>query len=409
MQKIIKPTIGIIVISLITIIILEILLQVMFLSLPTAITQRMPQYPERYGIRFDTSHGAREYPSEEVVNFEVNQYTGDLFQVSCLSPKDAQYIDPYIVNYQRDAHGFRTPSLSTNEADIVIVGDSFTAAESIVNPYWQEISDSIVVLGLPGSGTLEQKILIEEFGLRYNPKVIVLAYFGGNDLTDNQIFYTLQEDGLTFSDKTHQGRNPLEYLVTFHLLLFAKDTLNSSTQVDCNYPMVAQTTPSTPVAFFDRMVSLLTIDRDILANSNEFKITATSIIEFANLAESNDAEFVLAYIPQKAEIYWDLLDEANQESITNNLTGDNQTAEIDIVPSQINTNLDVQRKLIENLAQDNNFYFLDFTPFLANQALTGQSPYFFADTHWNQTGHNLAKNALLDFLPQLTLDKNGNS
>ncbi len=405
MQKVIKSIIGIIVISLITIIILEILLQVMFLSLPTTIIQRMPQYPERYGIRFDTSHGAREYPSEELVNFEVNQYTGDLFQVSCLSPKNAQYIDPYIVNYQRDAHGFRTPLLSTNEADIVIVGDSFTAAESIVTPYWEEISDSIVVLGLPGSGTLEQKILIEEFGLQYNPKVIVLAYFGGNDLTDNQTFYRLQEDGLTFSDKTHQGRSPLEYLVTFHLLLFARDTLNSSSQVDCNYPMVAKTTPPTPIAFFDRMVSLLTIDRGTLANSNEFKITATSIIEFANLAESSNAEFVLAYIPQKAEVYWNLLDEANQESITNNLT----KAGIDIIPSQINANLDVQRKLIENLAQDNNFYFLDFTPFLANQAITGQSPYFFADTHWNQTGHDLAKSALLDYLSQLTLDKNGNS
>ena len=177
----------------ITFLVIEVILQVVYLNLPQAIIQRMPQYPERYGIQFDTSHGAREYPANEVVNFEVNQFSGDLYQVTCLSPKDAVEIEPYQVNYTRNKHGFRTPDLDQSDAEILFIGDSFTAAESIVTPYWGNLGLSTVVLGLPGSGTIEQQILLNEFGLPHNPNIIVLSYFAGNDLTDNQTFYDLQQ------------------------------------------------------------------------------------------------------------------------------------------------------------------------------------------------------------------------
>jgi hypothetical protein len=397
-------------ILLITLIAIELVLQVVYLNLPRAITQRMPQFQERYGIQFVTSHGAREYPAHEVVDFQVNQYSGDLFTVSCLSPRDAEDIAPYPVHYTRDAHGFRTPNLDSPNANIVIIGDSFTAAEAIVTPYWENLGYSTLALGLPGSGTLEQKRLLDAFGIDHNPKLIVLAFFGGNDVTDNLIFNDLQQNNLTFADTTHQNRNPLEYLVTFHLALFIKDALTSPPQVDCAYPVIAHTSPPTPVAFFDKMLPMLAFDTDTLSTTEIFQITQQNILDIATTASDIEAEFILMYIPQKAEIYWNHLDDETKAHIVDGLAGNPIIATDDITVSAIDSGLTTQRDLLAQLTTDHNLHFLDLTPTLQSSAYdNGQHPYFFSDTHWNQIGHDLVRNVIIEYIAQLTLDKNSDS
>ena len=56
------------------------------------------------------------------------------------------------------------------------------------------------------------------------------------------------------------------------------------------------------------------------------------------------------------------------------------------------------------LADELDIPFLDLTFTLSEAINGGQQSYFFADTHWNQTGHNLARIALLDFMNQSNLD-----
>jgi len=399
LRKFFKVLFQVVGIFIITLIMIEVLFQVIYLNLPQAIIQRMPQYPERYGIVFDTTHRAREYPANEVVNFEVNQYSGDLYQVSCLSPLDAIAIEPYQVSYTRNEHGFRTPLLENTDADIVFIGDSFTAAESIVTPYWENLELNTVALGLPGSGTVEQKILLEEFGLQYNPNTIVLSYFAGNDLTDNQAFHDLQQQGLTFADVTHQNRNPLEYTVTFHLGLFMRDALTTPSTSNCHYPVSVKTTPVTLLTFFDRMVTLLAVDREGLQNSEAFNITTTTINDLITLASDNDAEFILMYIPQKAEIYWDLLTEDDKQLIVTSLTGNALIDTEEITVDAIDNAINVQRDLLKQLSIEQNFQFLDLTPVLQTSAQKGESPYFFSDTHWNQLGHDLVRDTLIEYLP----------
>jgi len=404
MKKLLKALVNVLIIMLITLTTIEIILQVAFLSLPQAIIQRMPQYPERYGIQFNTQHGARQYPANEAVDFEVDQFSGDLYQISCLSPIDAVDIEPYRVTYTRNEYGFRTPSNSSDSAQIVIVGDSFTAAESIESPFWANLSESTFVLGLPGSGTIEQSILLEEFGVPNNPAIIILAYFAGNDLTDNQTFSELQKQNQTFADATHQNRILLEYLVTYHLALYIRDILATPTISDCHYPVTAQTSPPTPIAFYDSMVSLLALNKSQLEASLAYQSTTESIIEIAELANIHDAHFVLAYIPQKAEIYWQLLDNTTKDTIVEHLPQNKINPQVTVSVENINDNVDTQRQLLIDLAQTHNFDFIDFTSPLTDAVIDGQQPYFFADTHWNQVGHDIAGEALASFLSQVTLD-----
>lgn len=409
MRKLIKSLIQIIVVMFVTLSLIEMALQLLFLSLPQVITQRMPQYPERYGIQFNTPHGAREYPANEKVDFEVNQYSGDLYQVSCLSLKDSMPIEAYQVTYLRDNHGFRNDEPWADSIDIAIIGDSFTAAETIHTPYWDNLSDKMLILGLPGSGTLEQKLLADYFALPRHPKIVILAYFAGNDLTDNLTFHNLRQAGMTFAEKTHQNRNPLEYLVSFHLALFIRDALTQSTHTeDCPYPVEAQTEPPTPLAFFDTMVSTLTISEGELQNTEAFELTSQAIVDLATKVKGIGGEFVLMYIPQKAEVYWNYLDDAAQQAI---IAGLPATPLVDSKSNDlsITDHLDAQRNLLADLADANDFKMLDLTPFLNDAINQGDSPYFFADTHWNQIGHNIVHQILVDYLSQLAQDKNSNS
>ena len=397
MAKLLKFFLRAGLISFIALVGIEIALQLAFLRLPQALISRMPQYPERYGIQFNTEHGARRYPPNERVDFEVTSASGDLYQNTCLSPAHVESIEPYRVVYTRDRQGFRNSEPWPDAVDLVIVGDSFTAAESVRRPYWEGIAESMLVFGLPGSGTLEQKLLLEAFGLPRHPKIAVLAYFGGNDLIDNENFAELRQAGLTFADKTHQNRNPLEYLVSFHLALFLRESITAASDKPCPYPQTALTDPPTSVAFFDKLIPALAIEESALRASDMYQLTEAAIIEMVARVQSSGAAFVLMYIPQKAELYWEYLNQESKQSILDALS---------ISADQVDANLTVQREAVASLAAEHGFIFLDLKPALAEAIAQGESPYFFADTHWNQVGHDIARRALLKCVRQLTLDKN---
>lgn len=384
-----------------TILTLEIALQLAFPHLPKTLTQYMPQYLERMGHRLVTEHGAREYPAGQVVAYDVTPLSGDMYHLTCMSPADAQPFEPYQVSFERDRHGFRNAEPWPERVDMVVLGDSFTAAELVQLPYWHGISESMLVLALPGSGTLEQQRLFDAFAVQRKPETVVLAFFAGNDLRDNESFAEMIREGLTRHDILHRGKNPLDYSVVFRLLQFISGATTMSPAINCHYPVMAHTDPPTPVAFYRKFLPMLGMDRHSLLQSEALQLTKQSISEMASALKSYDAELLLLYIPQRAELYWSYLDETSKTTIVEVESRDQRITGLD----KIDDNLSVQRDVIKQLAAELGISFLDMTPPLADAIRAGQSPYFFADTHWNQKGHNIARNALLDFLNRSNLEK----
>ncbi|MCY3834701.1 MAG: hypothetical protein OXG85_16945 [Chloroflexi bacterium] len=384
----------------VTLLALELALQAAFTHLPPTIVEPMPQYLERFGHRLTTEHGGREFPAGEAVEYEVTPLSGDLYHISCLSPADAQPLEPYRVSFKRDHRGFRNVEPWPDDLDLVVLGDSFTAAEHIQRPYWEGVSDSILVLAAPGTGTLEQQRYFEAFARQRNPKRVVLAFFAGNDMNDNQLFSDMLRQGKTRKDRQHEDKNPLDYSVVFRLLHFISESTTLDGGADCHYPLIAQTDPPAPVAFFYKFFPLLSADKESLLQSEAFKLTRTSISEMATALGPDEAELIVMYIPAKAELYWQYLDETSKRTI---IAADSRffhTTNLE----EIDVNLSAQRAAMRELADEIDVSFLDLTPPLAEVIRAGSSPYFFADTHWNQTGHNIARNALLDFLNQSNLE-----
>lgn len=393
MSKATKAILRLFLVILATVVILEAVLHLAFTLLPTNLTQRMPQYRQRTGFRLRTEHGAREYPAGESVDLLITPQSGDLYRISCLEPVNMEIFDPYLVSYVRDSHGFRNPEPWADDVEIVILGDSFVAAESVQAPFWHDLSESMLVFGLPGSGTLEQALLLNAFGLPRNPELVVLAFFAGNDMTDSLVFSELRAQGLTFADQVYRNRSPLEFLVTVHIALYVRDMVIPSTQ-SCHYPQFAQTAPPTPVSFFDEMLPMLAMDRDSLRKSKMYAVTEIGLIEMANALRENGVRFLLMYIPQKAEVFWGYLDAEAKQQIANALRKQNAA----ITVESIDNNLSTQADLIRDLSIANGIDFIDLSPALRSAIESGSSPYFFADTHWNQHGHNIARQALRDRL-----------
>ncbi|MCY3797319.1 MAG: hypothetical protein OXG84_05900 [Chloroflexi bacterium] len=386
---------------LLTTLMLEVALQLVFPHLPPAVIKRMPQYQERLGHRLITEHGAREFPAGQAVEYEVSPISGDLYDLSCIRPEDAQPFEPYHVSFKRDEHGFRNDEPWPDDVDLVVIGDSFTAAELIQRPFWQGLSESMLTLGLPGSGTLEQQRLFDAFALPRQPELVILAFFAGNDLNDSARFAEMLRAGMNRHDLAHSGKSPLDYSVVFRLFQFVSETATSNPDADCHYPMMARADPPAPVAFYKKFLPVLGADKQSLRSSEAFQLTKTSISEMAAALQAVGAELLLMYIPQKAELYWNYLDEKSKQTIIDVESRDSQLAGL----QDIDMNLSSQRDAMRELAEEIGIAILDLTPPLAQAIRAGQSPYFFADTHWNQLGHDIARNALLDFLNRSNLNE----
>lgn len=383
-----------------TTLLLELVLQLVFPHLPPALIKYMPQYQERLGHRLVTEHGAREFPAGQAVEYEVSPLSGDLYDLTCIRPADAQPFEPYHVSFRRDQHGFRNDEPWPHDVDLVVIGDSFTAAELIRRPFWQGISESMLSLGAPGTGALEQQRLFDAYALPRQPELVILAFFAGNDLKDTARFAEMLRAGMNRHDLAHSGKTPLDYSVVFRLFQFLSETTASSPKADCHYPMMARTDPPAPVAFYKKFLPLLGADERTLRNSEEFQLTKTSVSEMAAALQPAGAELLLMYIPQKAELYWNYLDDESKQTIIDVESRDRQLSGL----QGIDMNLTVQRDAMRELAEEIGIAFLDLTPALAQAIRAGQSPYFFADTHWNQLGHDIARNALLGHLNRSNLN-----
>ncbi|MCY4018537.1 MAG: hypothetical protein OXG39_03940 [Chloroflexi bacterium] len=370
-----------------TVVLLEIAFQLAFLHLPGELIQRMPQYRERAGFRLVTEHGARESPAGQSVEIRVDQYAGDLFRLTCLSTDHAQFFQPYTVSFKRDQHGFRNQEPWHDDLDLLVLGDSFTAAEAIQHPFWSGLSDATLSLSFPGSGTIEQSLFLDAYGLPRNPDTVVLAYFAGNDLSDNRVFLEMRRQGKSIADRVHQNRSPFEYLVTLHIALYLRDAIHKANISDCHYPQVAHTRTPTPVAFFDSMLPILALDADNLRASDMFQATRSSIVDMSQDLGARGIRFVMMYIPQKAELYWPYLNAESKAAIAS-YVGENLSP---LAGEIVDKNISVQRDLWLAVALEEQIEFLDLTPALRSAIENGNSPYFFADTHWNQLGHDLAR------------------
>lgn len=166
-------------------------------------------------------------------------------------------------------------------------------------------------MGISGSGSLEQSLLLEAFGPERQPKVVVMAYFEGNDLQDSWKFnqtmqqYLRNEILKTPLLERYNYFRPLRFLSAYAAGLWAIDQfgfLEKAAYGDCPYPMTDAY--GNEMTFYDLYVAMSTVETQALAQSEIWSTTTQAIRAAADQAAQMEAAFVLMFIPTSFHAHW---------------------------------------------------------------------------------------------------------
>jgi hypothetical protein len=255
-----------------------------------------------------------------------------------------------------------------------------------------------------GFGPQDELKVLRQYGLSKQPRWVIMAYFEGNDLYDAAAY---------------EQANP------FILLRFGRYALNQGieawqertedeahAEVISNYQYPITLTindKDLEMAFFSYYISWLSISRETIAASHNYRLVQEIILQMQELSEAVEADFLLVYLPSKSHVYLPYL---NDPEITARVLTDVPTIELDdtgflqfrqkrATPELIRQNMDDQSRLFADFAAEHKMLYLDLTPIFQQEAGASVELYYPFDTHWNQLGHNLAAEAIYNHIKKI--------
>jgi hypothetical protein len=302
---------------------------------------------------------------------------------------------------------------------ILVLSDSFNWAGGLENNYTSilerkfqaEFGSQVEVInaGYSQTHTGEQLIALEKYGLQYNPDLVVLGFFVGNDFFDAQPWRKRIVIGGTTTDiDTHLGHEitflgqPLVWRSRLYLFLEEQwTTYQFLRHVEAQVPVAQSSncddnTQSEDCVTVQQSVSLPTDDylvmelaRMQIANWNmdsAFEVNKSyafkNLLAMRDVLVERDIQFVVVAYPDEFQI-----DETLRQAIV-------EKYEIDLSVYQI----DRPQGLLWQFCTENNIEYYDLLPMFQKTHQQGQHLYLPNDSHWNKAGNELAAQALFDIL-----------
>jgi hypothetical protein len=155
-----------------------------------------PEYDDRSTRQFFADHwqkGTKIYPHIYQLSSRTVEVAGSrVFPTSNLSDRPIVecFADGRYKLYQSDEYGFANPrGLLTRDAEIVLIGDSFTAGACVstdedIAAVLRASHPASASLGIGGAGPFWELANLVEYGLPLHPKTVFWLYYEGNDLAD---------------------------------------------------------------------------------------------------------------------------------------------------------------------------------------------------------------------------------
>jgi hypothetical protein len=245
--------------------------------------------------------------------YDLRQSDGDLYyymrgNIVPLSADQDQVVAH--VHMITDANGFRNSSPEKATYNIVALGDSFTRASGVAAPWPQKLAEytgsDVLNLGEVGFGPQDELKVLRQYGLKKQPKWVILAYFEGNDLYDAAAY---------------EQANP------FILFRFGRYILNKSMEdwnkssfggaqaeitPDYRYPMtVTIDKQDLKIVFFSYYISWLSVNRETIESSQDYRLASDTILQIRELSDEAGAHFLLVFVPSKEHVYLPYLNDAD--------------------------------------------------------------------------------------------------
>jgi len=299
---------------------------------------------------------------------------------------------------------------------IVVLGDSFMEAYQVPLedslPYRLEESlrsrkVEVINLGVGGYGTAQEYLYLRDEGLRYQPDLVILAFFTGNDVQNNSRALQLKISGsddlkvfgrpyavATDLDSEIEWQPPMRSRVERHIeeadnrrakplrriTKFIEPTLVANLVEQA----IAQAAEGTGPSTADPHVQYGWLFLDEFEGQSDWEnawfSTRRVLLETRRLSLDAGARFALLVVPTMFQVDDDLFDLVR-----------------DLNPKLSFDRMHINREL-RDFCDEYDIAFFDPTPIFVEHARANESLYFRFDRHWNANGHALATEELIRFL-----------
>ncbi|NET28394.1 MAG: hypothetical protein F6K01_24380 [Okeania sp. SIO1I7] len=310
-----------------------------------------------------------------------------------------------------------------NKFRLLVVSDSFNWAggkegnytallEKKFENYYGKQQVDVINVGYPGTHTGEQLAMLKKYGLQYNPDLVVLGFFVGNDFRDadperkriivNGIYIDIdKEDELIIFGYPIIGRSRLlmflqqKYQVYQELQRAKQD----SAQLSSSSLVASLNLASAPIIEREKSPGILSEKaflrveksrlkfckiRDLFEGKRDDNINYIfqSISEMQKLLQSRNIDFIVAIYPDEYQVNDELLNDI--------------FAEYDDLKRE-SYNVTCQQEILIKFLEANGIPYIEMLDkFRIEQK--NRPLYLLREPHWNSAGNLLAADILFDYL-----------
>lgn len=335
--------------------------------------------------------------------------------------------------FQTDAEGFRN-ARTRERIDIAALGDSFTDAMTLpVDEAWPTLlarrtGVAVQNYGTAGFGPQQELLALKDYALQHRPRIVVLAYFAGNDLFDAEAFDDFSRSGGAIRRAVQGWR--IKDIVSRADNWFLVSALRATSTWASKLERAEARADAEPIAFaapapppgsgavFDRgmftaavhgrvmrwafmppYLNTLTFSEDDLAARRGWALTQQAIGEMRDVSRRAGAEFVVMFLPFKSQVYLPWLAQAVSASELSHalrfyLPDNPGTPDIALMMR----NRLAQNMLMRRFCDERGLPFLDTTDALQARVAAGENVYFPDESHLNGRGHAVVADALAAYL-----------
>ena len=302
--------------------------------------------------------------------------------------------------FQTDAEGFRNRSVREH-FDIAALGDSFTDAMTMeAEASWpsqleKRLGVAVQNYGTAGFGPQQERLVLQDFVARHRPRIVVLAYFAGNDLFDAEAFDQFQRSGV-------EGRAApgwrIKDVVSRADTWFVTSALRASIRwignphdaplaaagIERHEPVIKRSDDASfdrgmftvPVrnravrfAFMPPYLNTLNFSEADLRARAGWTLTTAAIRDMRELSRSFGAELVVMFVPFKSQVYLPLVERTfSREELRAALSFYLDIYERPVDLDLLRRNRFAQNDLMRRFCEAERIPFLDTTPALETRA-----------------------------------------
>ncbi|MGB7540120.1 MAG: hypothetical protein WBM17_16380 [Anaerolineales bacterium] len=298
------------------------------------------------------------------------------------------------VRLETDEFGFRNTPPLPSEADLIVLGRSFSLGAQSNSPWPVQLAGmtgwNIVNLSQPGSSPEVKRDYLVRYGLPRQPHWVVVEVEPPIDAMN----YHPSSPWLIQILPIPVAQ---EYLRNFHV------TAGFLTGVPI-YPLSIDLPGRTyPLTCCIHYLNALTLTREDWQASRSWRDLTAAVSGMADEANRYSACTAVLYAPTKPEIYFPLaLDSSQLQPALRDLIPLRLDEKFELVDDpgrlpdilKMRANALAARDALAAYASVHNLVFIDPTELMVKAVLDGEDPFMVYDSHWNALGHALVAQAV---------------